>query len=85
LSAASNNPSSSRVIPLSPPQPHHDPHTEEISRETEATDGEGPKVRKIGGKRRESSNTEKGMIITFFVIFGVIATVFTIIGAPGPL
>jgi hypothetical protein len=41
-----------------------------------------PKYEKIGGKRRELSNTEKGMIIAFFVIFGVIATVSTIIGRP---
>jgi hypothetical protein len=39
-----------------------------------------PKYEKIDGKRRELSNTEKGMIIAFFAIFGVIAIVFTIIG-----
>jgi hypothetical protein len=41
-----------------------------------------PKYEKIDGKRGELRKTEKGMSIAFFVIFGVIATVFTIIGRP---
>jgi len=41
-----------------------------------------PKYKKIGGKRRELINPEKGMIIAFFAIFRVFATVSTIIGRP---
>jgi transposase len=41
-----------------------------------------PKYEKIGGKRRELSNAEKGMIIAFFAIYGVISTVSLIIGRP---
>jgi hypothetical protein len=44
-----------------------------------------PKNEGIGEERRELSSTEKGMIVAFFVVFGVIATVFTIIAAPAPL
>jgi hypothetical protein len=32
--------------------------------------------KKCDGKRRELSNVEKGMIIAFFVIYGVISTVY---------
>ena len=38
--------------------------------------------KKIDGKRREMSNVEKGMIIAFFVIFGVISTVSSLVGRP---
>jgi len=38
--------------------------------------------KKIDGKRRELSNVEKGMIIAFFVIFGVISTVSVLAGRP---
>ena len=37
---------------------------------------------KIAGKRREMSNVEKGMIIAFFIIFGVISTVSSLVGRP---
>src|SRR5258705_7255913 len=38
--------------------------------------------KKIDGKRRELSNVEKGMIIAFFVIYGVISTVSFLVGRP---
>jgi hypothetical protein len=38
--------------------------------------------KKIDRKRREMSNVEKGMIIAFFVVFGVISTVSHLVGRP---
>ena len=70
------------LLPVIPPphHNHHDPHTKEVSRNAEASDGEASKTRKkIDGNRREMSNVEKGMIIAFFVIFGVISTVSSLV------
>jgi hypothetical protein len=38
--------------------------------------------KKIDGKRREMSNVKKGMIIAFFVVFGVISTVSHLVSRP---
>ena len=39
-----------------------------------------PKYKKVGGKRREVSDVEKGMIIAFFAIFGVISAASSLVG-----
>ena len=73
------------LLPVIPPphHNHHDPHAKEVSRNAEASDGEASKTRKkIDGKRREMSNVEKGMVIAFVVIFGVISTVSSLVGRP---
>jgi hypothetical protein len=59
---------------------HHDPHTEEIPREAEASDGEGSEIAKE--LQRVLSNVEKGMIIVFFVIDSVISTVSLLVCRP---
>ena len=41
-----------------------------------------PKYKKIDGQRRELGNAEKGMIIAFFVIYGAISTVSSLVGPP---
>jgi hypothetical protein len=38
--------------------------------------------KKIDGERREMTNVEKGMIIAFFVVFGVISTISHLVGRP---
>jgi len=49
-------------------------HTPNVSLEAEALGVEASKLpkKKIDGKRREMSNVEKGIIVAFFSIFGVI-------------
>ena len=67
------------LLPVIPPphHNHHDPHSKEVSMNAEASYGEASKTRKKNdGKRREMSNVEKGMIIAFVVIFGVIFVEF---------
>ena len=60
---------------------HHDTHTKKVSKKAEASDGECPQsTKKIGGKRREVSNVEKGIIIAFIVTFGVISTTSSLVG-----
>ena len=59
---------------------HHDPHTKKVSKKAEASDGEAPKVQKKSAENGEVSNVEKGMIIAFFVIFGVISTASSLVG-----
>ena len=38
--------------------------------------------RKIRGERREMRSVVKGMIIAFFVTFGIISTVFSLVDRP---